>query len=78
MTDVSEMLARRVKVGLPVCHSSAICSPPLSIQLANGLSMPQIQLGLYMMSGSETTRAVRWALAAGYRGFDSGIRSASR
>ncbi|KAK3328224.1 NADP-dependent oxidoreductase domain-containing protein [Cercophora scortea] len=41
------------------------------ITLANGMSMPQIQLGLYMMSGSEALRAVRWALAAGYRGFDS-------
>ncbi|KAK3685192.1 aldo/keto reductase [Podospora appendiculata] len=41
------------------------------VTLANGMSMPQIQLGLYMMSGSEASRAVRWALAAGYRGFDS-------
>lgn len=32
--------------------------------------MPQIQLGLYMMSGREATQSVRWALAAGYRGFD--------
>lgn len=32
--------------------------------------MPQIQLGLYMMSGREATNSVRWALAAGYRGFD--------
>ncbi|EAA32363.1 hypothetical protein GE21DRAFT_7652 [Neurospora crassa] len=41
------------------------------VKLSNGLSIPQIQLGLYMMSGPETTRAVRWALGAGYRGFDS-------
>ncbi|KAK0629556.1 aldo/keto reductase [Bombardia bombarda] len=41
------------------------------IKLANGMAMPQIQLGLYMMSGSETSRAVKWALSAGYRGFDS-------
>lgn len=32
--------------------------------------MPQIQLGLYMMSGREASNSVRWALAAGYRGFD--------
>lgn len=32
--------------------------------------MPQIQLGLYMMSGREATQSVRWALGAGYRGFD--------
>lgn len=39
-------------------------------QLATGQSMPQMQLGLYMMSGREATNSVRWALAAGYRGFD--------
>jgi diketogulonate reductase-like aldo/keto reductase len=33
--------------------------------------MPQIQLGLYMMSGREVLAAVPWALAAGYRGLDS-------
>ncbi|KAM7185536.1 NADP-dependent oxidoreductase domain containing protein [Rhypophila sp. PSN 637] len=42
-----------------------------TIQLPNNLKIPQIQLGLYMMSPSETTRSVRWALEAGYRGFDS-------
>ncbi|PSR82416.1 NADP-dependent oxidoreductase domain-containing protein [Coniella lustricola] len=40
------------------------------IQLATGQSMPQIQLGLYMMSGREAAASVRWALAAGYRAFD--------
>lgn len=39
-------------------------------QLATGQTMPQIQLGLYMMSGREASNSVRWALAAGYRGFD--------
>ncbi|CCF35103.1 aldo/keto reductase, partial [Colletotrichum higginsianum] len=38
--------------------------------LANGKTIPQIQLGLYMMSGREVTKSVPWALAAGYRGFD--------
>lgn len=33
--------------------------------------MPQIQLGLYEMSGPQVTRTVPWALQAGYRGFDS-------
>ena len=33
--------------------------------------IPQIQLGLYMMSGREVTASVPWALAAGYVGFDS-------
>ncbi|KAK4189145.1 NADP-dependent oxidoreductase domain-containing protein [Podospora australis] len=42
-----------------------------TLQLRNGLSIPQIQLGLYMMSPAETKRAVRSALIAGYRGFDS-------
>lgn len=41
-----------------------------TMKLATGQTMPQIQLGLYMMSGKEATHAVRWALAAGYRGFD--------
>lgn len=41
------------------------------IKLSNGLSMPQIHLGLYLISGRETTDAVAAALEAGYRGFDS-------
>ncbi|EEY16450.1 aldo-keto reductase family 1 member E1 [Verticillium alfalfae VaMs.102] len=39
-------------------------------KLLNGAMIPQIQLGLYMMSGRETTSSVKWALTAGYRGFD--------
>nr|POE52031.1 putative oxidoreductase c2f3.05c [Quercus suber] len=39
--------------------------------LPNGKSMPQIHLGLYLMSGSEATSAVQHALDAGYRAFDS-------
>lgn len=39
-------------------------------KLANGQTIPRLQLGLYMMSGKEARQAVRWALAAGYRGFD--------
>lgn len=31
-------------------------------QLPNGRSMPRIHLGVYMTSGNETVRAVRWAL----------------
>ncbi|RYP36945.1 hypothetical protein DL767_003193 [Monosporascus sp. MG133] len=41
------------------------------VKLPSGHLMPQIQLGLYMMSGREASRAVHEALAAGYRGFDS-------
>lgn len=41
------------------------------IPLSNGLSIPQIHLGVYLMSSREATRAVRWALEAGYRGIDS-------
>ena len=33
--------------------------------------MPQLQLGLYMMSRQEAKASVRFALASGYRGFDS-------
>lgn len=41
------------------------------ITLSNGLSMPQIHLGVYQMSGKEAYHAVQWALAAGYRAIDS-------
>ncbi|RKL17521.1 hypothetical protein BFJ68_g4397 [Fusarium oxysporum] len=40
------------------------------IQLNNGLIIPRIQLGLYMMSTKEATDAVRQGLLTGYRGFD--------
>jgi diketogulonate reductase-like aldo/keto reductase len=39
--------------------------------LANGFSMPHIHLGLYMMSRREASKAVKWALQAGYRAYDS-------
>ncbi|KAF2142641.1 uncharacterized protein K452DRAFT_318227 [Aplosporella prunicola CBS 121167] len=41
------------------------------VKLSNGLSMPQIHLGVYMMHGRETTQAIQWALEAGYRAIDS-------
>ena len=41
------------------------------IKLNNGLTMPQIHLGVYLMSGSEASSAVGHALDAGYRAFDS-------
>lgn len=41
------------------------------VKLNNGLTMPQIHLGVYLTSGSETSNAVKYALEAGYRGFDS-------
>ena len=42
-----------------------------SKQLSNGMTIPQIQLGLWMMPGAEVTKPVHWALLSGYRGFDS-------
>ncbi|KAF4498786.1 alcohol dehydrogenase (NADP+) [Fusarium agapanthi] len=39
-------------------------------KLNNGLIIPRIQLGLYMMSTKEATDAVRQGLLTGYRGFD--------
>lgn len=44
---------------------------PSPTQLSTGQTIPQIQLGLYMMSPKEAHTSVRWALAAGYRAFDS-------
>ena len=41
------------------------------IKLNNGLSMPRIHLGVYLMSGHEANQAVHYALEAGYRAFDS-------
>lgn len=41
------------------------------VKLNNGLYMPMIHLGLYLMSGREASEAVKYALDAGYRGFDS-------
>jgi diketogulonate reductase-like aldo/keto reductase len=41
------------------------------LKLNDGRSIPRIHLGVYLTSGQETIRAVRWALEAGYRGFDS-------
>ncbi|KAI1376269.1 Aldo/keto reductase [Hypoxylon crocopeplum] len=50
--------------------SSTNFSLATKVKLSNGKLMPQIQLGLYMVSGREAKVAVRWALSAGYRGFD--------
>ncbi|KAI7568675.1 Aldo/keto reductase [Hortaea werneckii] len=41
------------------------------VTLNNGLTMPQIQLGVYLMSSSEASQAVKYALDAGYRAIDS-------
>lgn len=41
------------------------------IPLSNGLSIPQIHLGVYLMTGREASSAVIWALQAGYRAVDS-------
>ncbi|KAK5715394.1 hypothetical protein LTR15_010037 [Elasticomyces elasticus] len=41
------------------------------IQLNNGLSMPRLHLGVYLMSSSEASSAVKHALEAGYRAVDS-------
>jgi diketogulonate reductase-like aldo/keto reductase len=42
-----------------------------SIKLSNGLTIPQIHLGVYLMSSQEASKAVKWALQAGYRAVDS-------
>lgn len=40
-------------------HSFSLAS---RVKLANGMTMPQIHLGLYLTSGNETSQAVLWAL----------------
>ena len=42
-----------------------------ALKLPSGHKIPHIHLGVYLTSGKETENAVRWALEAGYRGFDS-------
>jgi hypothetical protein len=42
---------------------------------ANGFPIPQIHLGVYLMSEEETYNAVTWALEAGYRGYVSSLPS---
>lgn len=39
-------------------------------KLNNGATMPKIHLGVYLMSGSEASNAVKHALEAGYRAVD--------
>jgi len=41
------------------------------LPLSNGLSIPHIHLGVYLMSGREARQAVKDALASGYRAIDS-------
>jgi diketogulonate reductase-like aldo/keto reductase len=41
------------------------------VKLNNGATMPQIHLGVYLMSGSEASNAVKHALESGYKAFDS-------
>jgi len=41
------------------------------IKLNNGLTMPKIHLGVYLMNGREASTAVKYALDAGYRAIDS-------
>ncbi|KAH7309725.1 aldo-keto reductase family 1 member E1 [Stachybotrys elegans] len=48
-------------------------TPPLlksRVKLANGMTIPQIQLGLYMVSRRDAKTSVHSALEIGYRGFD--------
>src|SRR5580765_4288247 len=43
-----------------------------TVTLNNGLAMPMLGLGVWAMrEGAETENAVRWALDAGYRLFDT-------
>lgn len=42
-----------------------------TLKTNNGYSIPQIHLGVYLMSGREARDAVKWALEIGYRGIDS-------
>lgn len=41
------------------------------LPISNGLSIPQIHLGVYLMSGAQAERAIGYALTSGYRAVDS-------
>lgn len=44
----------------------------MNVELANGVAMPRLGLGVYQIGrGDPTRRAVRWALQAGYRLIDT-------
>ncbi|ORY66194.1 aldo-keto reductase family 1 member E1 [Pseudomassariella vexata] len=51
--------------------SSNTFSLASKVKLPSGHTIPQLQLGLYMMSGREVLSSIPQALSAGYRGFDS-------
>lgn len=42
-----------------------------AIQLANGVKMPLLGLGVFKANGPDTQQAVKWALEAGYRSIDT-------
>jgi diketogulonate reductase-like aldo/keto reductase len=43
----------------------------ITLQLADGNSIPQLGLGVYEMSDKETYASVKWALQAGYKHIDT-------
>ncbi|KAL8377931.1 hypothetical protein RB595_008559 [Gaeumannomyces hyphopodioides] len=64
-----DLLKEPKDLALPAMSSTANVLAQ-KVKLATGAAIPQVQLGLYMMSRSEVSQSVRWALEAGYRGFD--------
>ncbi|KAH7027478.1 aldo-keto reductase family 1 member E1 [Microdochium trichocladiopsis] len=54
-----------------MAHPNRSFSLATKVKLNSGYMIPQLQLGLYMMSGREVLSAVPHALDLGYRGFDS-------
>ena len=65
---------RRSTITIAELNNTAMASQNFSLSSRlklSSVSIPQIQLGVYLTSGQETVHAVRWALDAGYRAFDS-------
>jgi hypothetical protein len=62
-----------VKISMSLKMASQAFSLTTRKTLPNtqNLSIPHIHLGVYLTSGKETSTAVRYALEAGYRAFDS-------
>lgn len=71
MCSHKNTLASRIKVGAVMHYNPASIKTYIDRwQLSNGTTIPQVQLGLYLLSGKKLQATIRWALDTGYRAFD--------
>ncbi len=65
--DPDQFVAFEHHDGFQNCRQAELGS---TAKLADGNLIPRLGLGVYEMSDQEASRAVTWALEAGYRHFD--------